>query len=81
MSFLLPQRLLLPTAQFPLRPELGIFRCAKPAKRSWLQTLGKDVRNVRFLHGGVGGGRGEGMEEEDKAAKDKAWERSQAMAL
>ena len=28
-----------------------------------------------------GRGRGEGMEEEDKAAKDKAWERSQAMAL
>lgn len=43
---------------------------------------GKDVRNVRVLHGGVGGERsGEGIKEKDKAAKDKAWERSQAMAL
>lgn len=42
---------------------------------------GKDVRNVRVL-GGVGGKRsGEGIKEKDKAAKDKAWERSQAMAL
>lgn len=27
------------------------------------------------------GEKGEGMEEQDKAAKDKAWKRSQAMAL
>lgn len=43
---------------------------------------GKDVRNVRVLHGGVGGERsGEGINEKDKAAKDKAWEGGQAMAL
>lgn len=42
----------------------------------------KDVRNVRVLHGEAGGERsGEGIKEKDKAAKDKAWERSQAMAL
>jgi hypothetical protein len=45
-------------------------------------TKGKDVRNVRFVHGGVGGKRSrEGMKGKDKAAKDKAWERSQAMAF
>lgn len=70
-----------PIPQFPVRPTLEkAFRCVKPAKRAWLQTQGRDVRNVRFLHGGVGGGEGEGTEEQDKAAKDKAWETSQAMA-
>lgn len=51
-------------------------------ERSCKSFRGKDVRNVRVLHGGVGGERsGEEIKEKDKAAKDKAWERSQAMAL
>lgn len=51
-------------------------------ERSCKSFRGKDVRNVRVLHGGVGGEKsGEGIKEKDKAAKDKAWERSQAMAL
>lgn len=50
---------LLPSPQFPLRSGLEkAFRCAKPVKRDRLQTQGRDVRNVRFLHRGVGGREG-----------------------
>ena len=50
---------LLPSPQFPLRSGLEkAFRWVKPVKRDRLQTQGRDVRNVRFLHRRVGGREG-----------------------
>ena len=58
LSFLLLQ---LPPSQSSISSAFGLekaFRCAQPSKTDWLQTQGRDVRNVRFLQRGVGGGEG-----------------------
>lgn len=45
--------------------------CVKPVKRARLQTKRTDVKNVRFLHGGLGGGEEWGRNERTRLPKTR----------